>query len=278
MHSRWNVASLNNFDDTLRVDPKASVADMNSLARHFYDNKGKYKTESFIAEFCENISDNLIASLPTSLKTLTVNGCHRVSELGLNSFKGKKLEYLSLYWMPRLVDIASVIRQNKTTLVEVNLAGCQLMNDRVCEALTKCKNLKKLDITRCHEMTDYGLSVMLETIGKNLAVFNCYANPHFTVQSMRQFRHARSLIWLDLCGSMVDDFVLQAIVDKNKDTLTTINLTWCIRLTDHAPRTLSEAPKLVSLSLFGNKQLGRKAVEHLITESGKQLEELDIHG
>ncbi|KAB1222421.1 hypothetical protein CJ030_MR2G028749 [Morella rubra] len=166
-------------------------------------------------------------------------------------------------------------------LESLNLNGCQKISDNGIEAITTaCPTLKVFSIywnVRCIKLTDRGLQqILLEC--SSLQSLNVYAVSGFTDEAYKRISLLPHLKCLDLCGAQnLSDEGLACIANCSK--LVSLNLTWCIRVTDVGVIDVAQGcTSLEFLSLFGIVGVTDKCLEVLSRSSSNTLTTLDVNG
>jgi hypothetical protein len=155
--------------------------------------------ENIILEFKE-INDTHIMLLQENIKTININGCHKVSDKGILHIANNchNLVKLELYWMPTLSDTAlNAILSNCTLIQSLNLSGCKGFTKSSLTNLSGLKNLQEIDLTRCTGLTDDVVTDLVQL--KRLRKLNLYALPYLKCDFM--YKMKCNLELLDLCGN-----------------------------------------------------------------------------
>jgi len=124
---------------------------------------------------------------------------------------------------------------------------------------------------------DDGLVEVLDAC-REIEELYLYACPNFTDTSFTTLNKLSKLCLLDLCGAhLLSDEGLSAISECSK--LETLNLTWCINITDVGLQALAEnCSCLQSLSLHGLLGVSDVGLERLAKSCGNSLKALDVSG
>ncbi|XP_021283283.1 F-box protein At3g58530 isoform X4 [Herrania umbratica] len=139
------------------------------------------------------------------------------------------------------------------------------------------QELESLNLTRCVKMTDSGLEQILIRCSF-LRSLNLYALSSFTEETYKKISVLSHLRFLDLCGAQnLSDEGLSCIA-KCKN-LVSLNLTWCIRVTDVGVIAIAEGcTSLEFLSLFGIVGVTDKCLEALSKFCSNTITTLDVNG
>ena len=236
-------------------------------------------------ECCQDIGDaevELLLPLAKTLTSLNFNALHKVSPAVVQALVKKcdKLKSLSLYWHPHLGD--DVLKAaSRETLTELNVSGCQQLTDAGIAALKDCRNLKFLDITRCPKLTDEALKSLA---GIQLTHLIAYADSNLTDLGFASLANSRSLtnlVSLDTCGARhLTSFAVAAVVRQAGNSLTSLNLSWCVAITDDAAVAIANhCHVLTLLSFHGIVNITDVAIKALASSpSATTLTTFDING
>jgi len=215
-------------------------------------------------EFNPSVSDEAMKFLPTSTKftSLNLNGCQQITDLGLE-YVAERCRFLSVvecYWNTNIsgAAISKILQSCGSNILKVNLSGCQSVTDDALKTLVKfCPNTVYLDITRCVKVTEVGLSLACEKLGK-IDTLILYACHHLQPVVFKSIRNLNLLTQLDLCGALVKDAQMEAICDRCH-LLQKLNLTWCLNLTDKSLECIAAGcHQLIWLSMHGNRSITSK--------------------
>ncbi|CAI9100987.1 OLC1v1038191C1 [Oldenlandia corymbosa var. corymbosa] len=216
-----------------------------------------------------------------SLESLNLNSCQKISDKGIDLITSicPKLTAFSLYWNVRVTDtgIKSLVK-NCRFITDLNLSGCKHITD---ESLYLIANnyldLESLNITRCVKLTDGGLQQILLQCS-SLQSLNLYALSSFTDEAYKKISNLSHLRFFDLCGAQnLSDEGLCCIANCKK--LVSLNLTWCVRVTDVGVIAIAEnCTSLELLSLFGIVGVTDKCLEWLSRFCSNTLTTLDVNG
>ncbi|KAG6397248.1 hypothetical protein SASPL_143414 [Salvia splendens] len=239
-------------------------------------------------EFARDIEDKHLENLKNkcgnsvkNVETLNLNGCQKISDIGIGFITSNcsKLKVFSIYWNVRVSDLGIRSLVNNCKLViDLNLSGCKNVTDESLKLIAEnYQGLQLLNITRCVKITDKGLDMVLVKCS-SLHSLNLYALSSFTDAAYKRISLLTHLRFLDLCGAqnLSDDGLSCIAKCKN---LTSLNLTWCVRITDQGVVSLAEGCKsLEFLSLFGIVGVTDKSLEALSGCCSATLTTLDVNG
>ncbi|CAF2048431.1 unnamed protein product [Brassica napus] len=217
----------------------------------------------------------------SSLECLNLNGCQKISDSGIEAITSicPKLKVISIYWNVRVTDdcIKHLIK-NCRNIIDLNLSGCKSITDIGMQLVAESyQDLESLNITRCVKITDDGLLHVLHKCS-SLQTLNLYALSGFTDKAYKKISLLAELRFLDLCGAQnLSDEGLGHIAKCNK--LETLNLTWCVRITDAGVITIANScTSLEFLSLFGIVGVTDRCLEALSQTCSATLTTLDVNG
>uniref|UniRef100_A0A0G4H8H3 F-box/LRR-repeat protein 15-like leucin rich repeat domain-containing protein n=1 Tax=Chromera velia CCMP2878 TaxID=1169474 RepID=A0A0G4H8H3_9ALVE len=231
------------------------------------------------------VQKSCLLSLPSGLSELELNGCQELDDSALLFLASrlKKLVRFELYWNLKVTDagVVKILRSNFRTLRHLNLSGCRKLTDTTAHEIADyCSRLRFLDLTRPAGMTEKGLWHICERLS-NLETLTLYASNNFTPEAFQFLSRLRLLKNLDLCGSSVEDEVVEnAAGGGGWLNLVSLNLTWCLRVTDRSLKALSKGcPALETLSLHGNTSITPDGLTALEQSPLKDtLTALDVRG
>ncbi|THU45476.1 hypothetical protein C4D60_Mb02t18330 [Musa balbisiana] len=205
------------------------------------------------------------------LQHLNLNGCQKISDRGIEAITAccPKLRSLSVYWNVSAISIGKLqnITDHSLNLIADSYHG-----------------LEELDITRCTKLTDSGLQqILLKCF--SLRSLNLYALSRqalkitiLTDAAYEKIGCLAHLTFLDLCGAPnLSDQGLSCIARCKQ--LVSLNLTWCVRVTDVGVAAIAEGCRsLELLSLYGIVGVTDKCLEALSNFCSNTLMTLDVNG
>ncbi|KAK8562038.1 hypothetical protein V6N12_049091 [Hibiscus sabdariffa] len=242
-----------------------------------------------------NAGDRLIAALSLPryqhVKQLSLEFAQDIDDGHLEVIKRKnfsvraitsccpKLKVFSIYWNVRVTDIGvKHLVKNCKYIVDLNFSGCKHLSDKSLQLVAdNYQELESLNLTRCVKMTDSGLQQVLIKCSF-LQSLNLYALSSFTDEAYKKISVLSHLRFLDLCGAQnLSDDGLFCIAKCKK--LTSLNLTWCVRVTDVGVIAIAEGcTSLEFLSLFGIVGVTDKCLEALSKSCANTITTLDVNG
>ncbi|KAE8674292.1 F-box protein [Hibiscus syriacus] len=239
-------------------------------------------------EFAQDIDDGHLEVIKSKcseslqdLESLNLNGCQKISDEGIEYITSccPKLKVFSIYWNVRVTDIGvKHLVKNCKYIVDLNFSGCKQLSDKSLQLVAdNYQELESLNLTRCVKMTDSGLQQVL-TKCFFLQSLNLYALSSFTDEAYKKISVLSHLRFLDLCGAQnLSDYGLTCIAQCKK--LSSLNLTWCIRVTDVGVIAIAEGcTSLEFLSLFGIIGVTDKCLEALSKSCANTITTLDVNG
>ncbi|KAI8558874.1 hypothetical protein RHMOL_Rhmol04G0130100 [Rhododendron molle] len=239
-------------------------------------------------EFAQDIEDkhfDIIKSKCSdslqNLESLNLNGCQKISDRGVEAITSicPNLKVFSIYWNVRVTDTGiEHLVKNCKNIVDLNLSGCKNISDKSLQLIAdNYQHLKCLNLTRCIKLTDGGLCKIFVKCS-SLHSLNLYAVSSFTDEAYKKISLLTELKFLDLCGAQnLTDHGLSCIAKCNN--LVSLNLTWCVRVTDEGVIPLAEGcTSLEFLSLFGIVGVTDKCLEALSKFCSNTITTLDVNG
>ncbi|GAQ83937.1 hypothetical protein KFL_001690150 [Klebsormidium nitens] len=238
--------------------------------------------EDLNLEFAQGVEDEHLLSLSGhSFRRLNLNACQKVTDQGISGLvsASPQLEALSVYWNLKVTDASMLeVARSCPDLTFLNISGCKKITDVGVKAVARaCPRLQTFNLTRVVAMTDDGLLEVLRHSGQ-LQELYLYALSSLTDRSYLETHRLPHLRLLDLCGAAnLSDEGAASVAQCHE--LTTLNLTWCVRLMDRGLSAIAHGcPKLESLSLYGILGITDKAVEELAHHCSGTLHTLDVNG
>ncbi|XP_051148560.1 F-box protein At3g58530 [Andrographis paniculata] len=239
-------------------------------------------------EFSHDIEDRHLEVLKSkcgkslkNLEVLNLNGCQKISDVGIEFITSNcpKLKIFSIYWNIRVSDLSiKSLVKNCKLIIDLNLSGCKNITDESLILIAEhFHGLQHLNLTRCIKLTDSGLQTILCKCS-SIQSLNLYALSSFTDVAYKKLSLLINLQFLDLCGAQnLSDNGLSCIA--NCRNLTSLNLTWCVRITDQGVIAIAEGCRsLEFLSLFGIVGVTDKSLEALSRFCCRTITTLDVNG
>ena len=263
---------------------------------------------------CREITDVslwAIARHCVNLKSLVLSGCHQISHVGLRSLSLRLLEVteLDMSHCKSLDDLTmTVIASGCWHLERLKLRGClgitdtgvgkvakaserlQYLDMNGCTAVGEfgdhalkeigafCSQLKTLDLGGCKRVEDGGLRAVAQGCPEleELMLAGCEGITGRGFQAL--FKYGRSLKTLHLMGSKhIADRDLEPLhTSPLRHTLTDVDFTGCVRLTDKGVAAIAQSigRGLTSLSVAKTKVTDHAAA--LLAQHCSRLRSLDL--
>ncbi|KAL7134070.1 hypothetical protein ABFS83_11G002600 [Erythranthe nasuta] len=239
-------------------------------------------------EFARDIEDKHLEIVKSkcghsvkNIEVLNLNGCQKISDVGIDliTYNSPILKVFSIYWNVRVSDLGiRNLVKNCKLVIDLNLSGCKNVTDESSKLIAESyPGLQHLNLTRCIKLTDKGLQMILAKCS-SLQSLNLYALSSFTDIAYKKISLLIHLQFLDLCGAqnLSDDGLSCIAKCKN---LTSLNLTWCVRITDQGVLTVAQGCRsLEFLSLFGIIGVTDKSLEALSSFCSNTITTLDVNG
>ncbi|CAM6072893.1 unnamed protein product [Sphagnum tenellum] len=238
--------------------------------------------EEINLEFAQGLQDEHLSAVKfESLQRLNLNACQKITDSGVKAVASANphLKLFSIYWNLKVTDVAieSVVMSCKH-LTALNVSGCKNITDASLQNIAKFSpGIKSLNLTRCVKLTDNGLLCLTDSC-QSLEELYLYAIPGFTVRAFREFSHFRKLQLLDLCGAqnLTDEGLAPIALCK---ALVSLNLTWCVQITDIGLKALAQHCSLLQLlSLHGILGVSDEGLKSLSECCRNSLVTIDVHG
>ncbi|KAK3247713.1 hypothetical protein CYMTET_42798 [Cymbomonas tetramitiformis] len=239
--------------------------------------------QSINLEFAQDVSNDTVIKLASLLKlrNVNLNACQQVGDASVTVLaeKSPNLDTLSLYWNLKVTDATlAALRDHCPLLTDLNLSGCKAMTTDGIKALVMgVRNLVHLNLTRTPKVGDEGVVEAIKANSK-LQTLNLYANANLTDVTFSSLDLLPSLRVVDLCGMQhMTDQGLQALAACTN--LTSLNLTWCIRVTDTGVcAVVSSCPHLGLLSTHGLRGVTDAMVDALANNCASAMHSIDVRG
>ena len=232
--------------------------------------------------FCAGLRDTHLQNLASTLRSLTLDGCHGVTDAGVKLAAercGRALEHCSLYWMKQVTSSSALAlslrcpRQRR-----LSLSGCQKVDSTGVLALaSRCRELVALDLTRLPRVDDVALGAVVQANG-GWAELRLYACSQYTDAPLIVLaaHSAAALHTLDLTGlAKLTDAALLALA-AHCAGLRTLLLTWCTKLSDAGVCAVAAACPLEVLSLHGLLKATAASRAALVAHRAATLRALDV--
>ena len=235
-------------------------------------------------QFCDDLLDEHLVLLPLSLRRLTLDGCHAVTDAGIKAVAsacGRRLELLSVYWNKKISDAAVLALSIRCpSLTSLSLSGCGRVSTAGVAALaSRCRLLKSLNVTRLPLVDDVALVAVLQANRhvEELRLFACSQYTDAPLLSLLGFGSARLRV-LDCTGlSLLSDAAVTAL-GACCPQLRELWLTWCKRVTDAGVCAVARGCPLELLSIHGLSTVGEESIAALAEGCHATLRAIDVRG
>lgn len=199
-------------------------------------------------------------------------------------------------------------------LVHVNLSGCKLLSDAgVIPMVQSCPRIQILNLTRIANVTDACIESVAHCLPE-LRELYLYADSQLSDKAFQHLSHpqsskcsafevstrmdmrtnllivvcnkgvVRKLEKIDLCGCQrLSDQSLIQLCLNNQNSLVSLNLTWCLEITDRGIQEgVAVLDSLDLLSMFGNTIITQATLDSLVGSHGRgtssKVKTLDLNG
>lgn len=234
---------------------------------------------------CSNLTNASLSAIAIQLKKLqrlNLRSCWHITDQGICQLAGLNkeknvneksssanqslaLKYLGLQDCPRLTDEAlKYISEGLPTVDAINLSFCISVTDSGLKHLAKMPNLKELDLRACDNISDIGMSYLVEggctVTSLDVSFCDKIGDPalHHLSQGLFQM-HSLSL---NHC-QITDEGVMR--IAKNLLDLETLNIGQCDKVTDKGLQTLAEyLHNLHTIDLYGCTQLSKAGLDAIM--------------
>jgi len=197
---------------------------------------------SLSIQFCNALTDEHLALLPTTVSDLSLDACHAVTDAGIKSVATRcrgGLRSLSLYTCIRLTKQAALQLSLRCPHLEsLCLSGCTAIESGGVLALAaRCRKLRRLDLTRMPRVDDVALGAVVRA-NPLLRELRLYADSQFSdTPFVNELAPTCSLLHtLDVTGmNKLTDAALLALAEGCAH-LRHLVLSWVVKLTDAGVR------------------------------------------
>lgn len=274
MPSYWAVLDLSTV-----AQPSAFFADGHARAPRF---RGVVELS---LQFCDSLTDAHLGMLPPSLRRLTLDACHRITDIGLKAAAascGKRLELLSVYWSNHISSPGVLsLGLRCPSLTSLSLSGCKAVGSTgVLGLASRCRSITSLNLTRLPLVDDTALAAVVQANASGLRELRLYAAGQYGDGPIVSLgAHCAQLCTLDCTGlSKLTDAAVLAL-GRGCPLLRELLLSWVTKLTDVGVCALARGCRsLAVLSLHGIKGIGPASLEALAQHCAHTLVALDVRG
>lgn len=203
---------------------------------------------------------DVVKGIP-NLVSLNLSGCYNISDNGLiNAFSDKHplLLELNLSLCKQVSDVAlETIADNLPGLEHLNIGGCcNITNAGLTHIAWGLRKLKVLHLRSCNLIGDYGIA--------SLAGMN---------KDEAQGNRALEQVCLQGCQRLTDEAL--RFISLGFPNLRTINLSFCVSITDSGLKHLAKMPSLRELNLTSCDNISDIGMAYL-AEGGSRISSLDV--
>eukprot|EP00210_Caulerpa_lentillifera_P007576 g7236.t1 len=219
-----------------------------------------------------NDSSLSVIGLISSIQSLQLNKCHRISNIGLKHLmKLNKLSSLSLAGCFRVGDPGLEYLAEMPSLCSLILSQCISVTDLGLNKVTKLKKLKTLDLFGCREIHGHGFEGFQSIPLSTLNISDC---AYLLDEGVQQIGKITSLTKLELCGCFsVTDVGIGTL--KQLTNLTGVDVSLCGCLGNPSMYILGQLPKLTTFKLSGSDLVTDVGVRHIAKTTGLLTVHLD---
>ncbi|GAA5796366.1 hypothetical protein EDC94DRAFT_622618 [Helicostylum pulchrum] len=221
--------------------------------------------ESMDLNSCWLLTDKsltLVAATCPRLVKLDLSNCRKISDVGIFKLLSEKatrgypeLSELSLSYCKKLSDMtmSHLAEFCSNTLSTLNIQRCTRITDQgfVKWADTQFPQLKALNLTDCSFLTDQAISHLVSAAPNlnRLSLSFCCALSDSAIEGLISLPELKYLD-ASFCGAAVSDVSIRALLNSNSiESINSLNLRGCVRITDVCVNSILESGKLESLNI-----------------------------
>lgn len=262
-----------------------------NLSQCFYITDEGFKTlienmthiESIDLNSCWLLTDKSLALLAATcprLVKLDLSNCRKISDIGIFKLLDEKatrgypeLSELSLSYCKKLSDMtmSHLAEFCSKTLSSLNIQRCTRITDQgfVKWADTQFPQLKALNLTDCSFLTDQAISHLVSAAPNlnSLSLSFCCALSDSAIEGLISLPELQNLD-ASFCGAAVSDISIRALLNSSStESMNSLNLRGCVRITDMCINSILESGKLDLLNISQCPGISLNA-KQTIKESG----------
>lgn len=239
--------------------------------------------ESIDLNSCWLLTDkslSLLAATCPHLTKLDLSNCRKISDIGIFKLLDEKatrgypeLSELSLSYCKKLSDMTMnhLAEFCSETLSSLNIQRCTRITDQgfVKWADTQFPQLKALNLTDCSFLTDQAISHLVSAAPNlnSLSLSFCCALSDSAIEGLISLPELQDLD-ASFCGAAVSDVSIRALLNSNSiESMNSLNLRGCVRITDMCINSILESGKLDLLNISQCPGISPNA-KQTIKESG----------
>lgn len=238
---------------------------------------------------CWLLTDKSLTALAVSCPKLTkldLSNCRKISDVGIFKLLDEKatrgyagLVDLSLSYCKKLTDIAMghLAAYCSQSLQSLNIQRCTRITDQgfVKWADTQFTSLKTLNLTDCSFLTDQAISHLVAAAPnlRSLSLSFCCALSDNAIEGLISLPELQDLD-ASFCGAAVSDISIKTLLNPSttessfhKNSMNSLNLRGCVRITDTCVMAILELPRLDTLNISQCPHISLNAKE-TIKQSG----------
>nr|SVE94211.1 EOG090X05GA [Simocephalus serrulatus] len=195
-----------------------------------------------------------------NIESLDLSGCFNVTDIG----------------------IAHALTADLPTLKRLNLSLCKQITDSSLSRLSQhCRQLQELDLGGCCNVTNAGLLLIawgLKSL-KSLNLRSCWHVSDLGIASLAglgsdaEGNLALEHLGLQDCQKLTDDALMHVSLGLKK--LKSINLSFCLSISDSGLKYLAKMPSLCELNLRSCDNISDVGMAYL-AEGGSRITSLDV--
>lgn len=244
-----------------------------SLSQCFYITDDGFKTlienmadiETLDLNSCWLLTDKSLQLMAIScprLVKLDLSNCRKIGDGGIFRLLDEKatrgypeLTELSLSYCKKLSDMtmSHLAEFCSNTLVSLNIQRCTRITDQgfVKWADTQFPKLKALNLTDCSFLTDQAISHLVAAAPKinSLSLSFCCALSDNAIEGLISLSDLQDLD-ASFCGAAVSDVSIRALLNsESSESMCSLNLRGCVRITDTCAKTIMEMGHLSLLNI-----------------------------
>lgn len=205
------------------------------------------------------ISDVGVAKLGDgllSLHTLDVSRCIKLSDKGLKAVAlgCQKLRQLHITGCRLITDnLLIALSKSCLQLEDLGAAGCNSITDAGVSALADgCHHIKLLDISKCNKVGDPGVRKIAEASSSRLLsikLLDCSKVGDESIFSLAKWCRNLDTLVIGGCRN-ISDASIKALALACYNSLRSLRMDWCLKLTDTSLRSLlSNCKHLVAIDV-----------------------------
>ena len=213
----------------------------------------------------------------TNMESLNLSGCYNLSDSFMEGAFQAKKEYINLKTLNLSLckevndDTLGRIAQTTTNLEDLDLAGCsKITNGGLIFIGWGLKKLKRLNLRSCRQLTDHGIA-HLAGIAQHPLSLSLPTKPN--QEHSQQERSSIEELCLQDCQKLTDESLNH--LSQGLKSLKSLNLSFCVSITDTGLKSLSRLDSLRSVNLRSCDNVSDIGISFL-AEENSGIENLDV--